>query len=94
MRRFRLRQGYGVTGEYGRTPKAKNPTGKPAGFLLWRRPIDSLAPVRSPFGLPVYLAVPDRSILLRHAAFRRAALRVRRPHRNVKTPLGINRAGF
>ena len=39
-------------------------------------------------------ASPTRSVPLRLAAFRRAALRVRRPHRNVKTPLGINRAGF
>jgi len=42
-----------------------------------RGPIDSRVPTRSPAtlaGLTVGLAVPDRSILLRHAAFRRAVL--------------------
>jgi len=43
------------------------------------RLIDSCPPARSPAtlaGLTVYLAVPDRSVLSRHAAFRRAVLRV------------------
>ncbi len=45
-----------------------------AGFAT---SIDSLAPAHSPAtlaGLTVYLAVPNRLVLLRHAAFRRAVL--------------------
>jgi hypothetical protein len=61
-------------------PESKMPDEiNPPGILFWRRPIDSLAPARSPAtlaGLTVYLAVPNRSVLLRQAAFRRAVLRV------------------
>jgi hypothetical protein len=49
----------------------------PPGILLWRRPIDSLAPAHSPAtlaGLTIYLAAPNRSVLLRHTALRRAVL--------------------
>ena len=44
---------------------------------LWQLPIHSFAPARSPAafaGLTVYLAAPARSVLLRHAVFRRAVL--------------------
>jgi hypothetical protein len=45
--------------------------------LFWRRPTGLHVPACSPAtlaGVTVYLAVPNRSILLRHAAFRRAVL--------------------
>ena len=51
----------------------------PESSTWGRRPIDSFAPAHSPFGLPVYLAVPNRSVLLRQAAFRCAVLRVGSP---------------
>jgi hypothetical protein len=39
-------------------PEKQKPRGlfPSAGLLFWRRPIDSLIPTRSPFGLPVYVA--------------------------------------
>jgi hypothetical protein len=50
---------------------------QPARVLFWRCPIDSHVPTCSTTTsrvLTIYLAVPDRSVLLRHAAFRRAVL--------------------
>ena len=60
------------------------------------RPIDSQTPACSPAalaGLTIYLAAPDRSVLLRQAALRRAVLESDPQHQKLKTP-PENRRGF
>jgi hypothetical protein len=96
---------FGALFRSGSNAKQNARWNEPSGILLWRRPIDSHVPTCSPAtlaGLTIYLAVPNRSVLLRHAAFRRAVLppspRLRRDRRvglapKTKNPTG-KPAGF
>jgi hypothetical protein len=54
---FRLRQGYGGQASRVVRQKLKTPNGKPAGFLLWRRPTLARPVAVLPSGLQCFTSV-------------------------------------